>query len=92
MSTSNELKMAEDQPQEKRMRRYGFLYKFFADLMAHDMKFHTVAGIPVGAEFRGLAHDFTNNTLWVFVEHESFAPVPVDAECPIGYAHFKQLE
>lgn len=48
--------------------------------------------IPLDAEFRGIAHDWSRNIISLFYEHDSFSPVPEGGECPEYRLNFKQVE
>lgn len=50
-----------------------------------------VNGLPPDCSFRGWAHDFSNNCLNLFLEHESFDPVPTGQVCPIQEVKFKNI-
>lgn len=42
-----------------------------------------IEGLPAGAVYRGFAHDYQDNTINIFVEHESFEDVPMGQAAPI---------
>lgn len=50
-----------------------------------------VNGVPPNCSFRGWAHDFHNNCLNLFLEHESFDLVEPGQSCPIHEVRFKNI-
>lgn len=50
-----------------------------------------VNGVPPDCKFRGWAHDFNNNCINLFLEHESFDLVEQGTPCPIHEVKFKNI-
>ena len=50
-----------------------------------------VDGIPDGCQYRGFAHDWNNNCINLFIEHESFPVTPEGMPSPVQEIKFKNL-
>lgn len=60
----------------RRVRRYRFTPEAIVLMFTHGQKFLVTNGVPAGCAFRGFTIDPTTNTIAIWLEHESFIPIP----------------
>ena len=76
-----------------RIKRLSIDSGLFMGLFQNGMITEVVSGIPEDAQFRGFCHDYTSNTLSVFIEHESYPEVEpgnIPEDLMIQVAHLKR--
>ncbi len=73
---------------QRRTRRYEISSDFFTFGYSTGMFFEVTKGFPPDVQFRGFVVDYERNVLVLFMEHESFDPVPESEMPPYGQIQF----
>lgn len=68
---------------ERRLKRIELSPEILMEICIPGEAFKCSSGLPDGAKFKGISHNYTNNTWNIFVEHPSFFPVEEGMEVPI---------
>lgn len=65
----------------RRTRNYEVCPEVLVNFFTYGKAFGIIEGIPEGAKFRGFAHNYQNNSISIFIEHDSFDEVH-QSMCP----------
>lgn len=75
-----------------RVKRFVFSLEFFALIMRENLKYSVTEGIPQGAKVVRALIDTETGCLTLFMEHESFPPIPEGTTVPTGVIGFSTPE